>query len=124
MTLSYVEKVAKTMHQLLWQNMLRELVTVSLAQTPVLGVFFSLPPVQFLIMIFIEKYFEKPMFTILSRFGVFTSIDWKNEEQYNEYELQAKKLVPLQDKEEWNEADRKLFKDAARSLIRFHLKRV
>lgn len=126
MAKSYVEKVTDMMHQLVWNNVLREWVYYSLPLIPVVGKVFLFPVFgKFLldiVMKLIETYLEYPLFLILSRWGVFTSIDWKEDKIYNAYEKEAKKLLPLQDKEEWNKADEKAFTDAARALIRLNLK--
>ena len=110
------------MHRLLWVNILSEGVRAALLTIPFAQWFFKLKPVQDLILYLIDEYIVEPVFLLLVRFGVFTSIDWQNEATYRAYEKEAEKLIPLQDKEEWNEADRKKFRDSARSLIRFNLR--
>jgi len=111
------------MHQLLWTNLLESGVRAGLTAIPWLGqILTAFPPLMSIILYFISKYIEYPVFLMLTRFGVFTSIDWHEEAIYREYEKQAIKLIPLQEKETWDEADEKAFTDAARSLIRFNLK--
>ncbi len=123
MAKSYVEKVTDTMHQLLWNNILREFVYISIPTIPVVGQVFLIPVVGkvFLdiVMKLIETYLEYPLFLILSRRGVFTSIDWKEDKIYNAYEVEAKKVVLAQDKDAWDPKERKEFRDAARALIRY-----
>lgn len=119
---SYVEKVANTMKELLWDNILEELVRVSLPALPVVGPFFAIKIVSDLILWALQEYLAEPLFKIMSRFGVFTSIDWQGTAVYNAYEAEAKKLIPLQDKEVWDKKDREVWRNAARKLIRFNLR--
>lgn len=121
---SYVEKVTDTMKKLLWDNLLEEFVIVELPLIPVIGPVFAIPLVNKLTVYFIQEYIAEPLLKVLTRFGIFTSIDWKEGAMYNEYEARAKKLISLQDKEVWNEEDRKAWRDAARALIHFNLKLV
>ena len=123
MATSYVDKVTERMHELLWQNILEEWLTVQLPillpwlAWPIIG-----PIANKLIRDAIDNYLAEPLFTLLSRFGVFTSIDWKEDSIYDAYEVEAKKLVIAQDGDTWSEKDEKDFTDAARKLIRFNLK--
>ncbi len=126
MAKSYVEKVQNTMHELLWNNMLREFVYVSIPTIPVVGQIFLFPVfgkiLLDILMKLIETYIELPLFLILARWGVFTSIDWQEDKIYKAYEAEAIKLVPLQDKDVWDPEDEKRFTDAARNLIKLNLK--
>jgi hypothetical protein len=112
-----VDKVSKMMQRLLWENSLRAVVEKVLITVPVLG----WPVFKDVFLYLIDTYFVEKMFDELSRWGVFVSIDWKTEEQYQAYLSRAKDLVEQQTTPVWSEGDRKAFKDAARDLIRFHL---
>lgn len=103
------------MHRLLWDNILQELMVA------VLGSALQIPLVADIATLLIDRFIAEPLFEILTRWGVFISIDWKNEEIYSAYEKQAESIIDLQDKEEWNNEDRKRFKDAARALIQFNI---
>ncbi len=118
MSQSYVEKVSDTMHRLLWDNLIEEWIAGLIKTIPVLG----WPVISNVFLYLVESYLVEPLFTALSRFGVFTSIDWQNDAIYTAYKAEAIKLVGAQDKDEWPEVDRKAFKDAARNLVRFHFK--
>ncbi len=121
---SYVEKVADTMKLLLWDNILEELVSVTLPTLPLVGPFFAVPIVNKITLYLVQEFIAEPLFLIMSRFGVFTSIDWREDAIYKAYEVQAERLVPLQDKDVWDEKDRKEWRDAARELIVYNLKSV
>jgi hypothetical protein len=119
---SYVENVQNMMNRLLWDNLLEEwirgvLLTVPVFSWPIIG-----PIASKLLRDFIEDHLIDPLFNALSRFGVFTSIDWQNQQIYAAYYEEAIKLVPLQEKEVWSPEDERKFTDAARKLIRFNLK--
>ena len=111
------------MHELLWDNILEEWLTV---QLPLLLPFLAWPLVGPLasrvIRDAIDNYLAAPLFTILSRFGVFTSIDWKEDAIYEAYEKEATALVLAQDGDTWSEEDETNFTNAARKLIKFNLK--
>lgn len=115
--MSQVERVTDIMHRLLWNNILEVWVSGILRPVPVVG----LPVIRSIVMWLIDKFVVVPLFEILVRYGVFTSIDWGTEEVYNAYEAEAKKIVGMQDAEEWPENERKAFRDAARKLIHFEL---
>jgi hypothetical protein len=119
---SYVEKKTDLMHQLLWSNFLKIWVETALWTIPVVGPFLKIPFVDAIIMALIENYLEKPLFKIMVRWGVFTSIDWQEDGIYRAYEKQAETLLPLQEKSEWDPADREKFRNAARALIHFNLR--
>lgn len=110
------------MHSLLWDNILEDFFFVSLASIPIVGKILAFPGVRPLVEHLVEKYITERLFEILTRWAVFTSIDWGNSQVYNAYENEAEKLIDLQDKDEWSKEDEKRFKDAARKLIRFNLR--
>lgn len=113
---SHVEAISESMKRLLWNSILQELLTVWLRTIP----FFGWPVVKDVVIWFVETQLAEPLFIILSRWGVFTSIDWQNSAIYAEYEKEAKLLITHPD--EWTKEDRRRFKDAARRLIRLTLK--
>lgn len=115
MNQSRVDKVADTMHRLLWENVLRDWVAKLLVTVPVLG----WPVFNQVFLFLVDNYLVEPLFKELSRWGVFTSIDWKTDEQYQAYKEQALALVAAQGQDDW--PGREEFKNAARNLIRFHL---
>jgi hypothetical protein len=119
---SAVENLADTMHQLLWKGMIRNWVEVTMWTIPYVGPFLKIPIIDTIVMTLIEVYLEKPLFVLAARFGLFTSINWGNMAIYRAYEVEAKKLVPLQQKDKWEESDRKVFRDTARDLIRIRLR--
>jgi len=102
------------MQKLLWENILRSYVVSITKAVPFLG----WPVINNVFIFVLEEYLVEPLFNELARYGVFTSIDWKNTEQYAAYRQEAVKLVASQGGE-WT--DRESFKNAARSLIRFHI---
>jgi len=119
---SHIEKKSEMMHSLLWDNILEDFFFVSLASIPIVGKILAFPGVRPLVEHLVEKYITERLFEILTRWAVFTSIDWGNSQVYNAYENEAEKLIDLQDKDEWSKEDEKRFKDAARKLIRFNLR--
>jgi len=119
---SYVEKVTNIAHMILWDNILEEFISVSLPAIPYVGVVFANPIVNRLTLWFVDKYLAYPLFLLLCRKGVFVTIDWETEAQYNAYHEEAKKLVPLQEREHWDEDERKKFKEAAKNLIIYHIR--
>ncbi len=120
---SYIEKQTDMMHQLLWKNLLEDGVRAAILGIPFVGPFLTaFPPFMNILLFFISKYVEVPLFLALTRFGVFTSIDWQDQNVYNAYAAEAAKLIPLQDKDTWTSAEEKAFTDAARNLIRFHVR--
>lgn len=123
MAKSYVDKVTDTMHQLLWDNILEELVKVSLPALPGVGPFFANPIVNSIVRWAIDEFLFEPLLKLLTRWGVFTSINWQNAEIYAAYEKEAIKLVGLQDKDVWSPEDEKAFTDAARKLIVFNIRK-
>ena len=100
------------MSRLLWDNILRGYLASMTKAVPILG----WPVINNVFLYLIENYLIDPLFNELSRYGVFTSIDWKNTEQYAAYRQEAVKLIGAQNGE-W--PDREKFKNAARNLIRF-----
>lgn len=119
---SFIEAKAEMMRLLLWNNIAKRFVESYLPTLPGVGFIFALPVVKDLIWYLFETYVLDPLFLEMTRFGVFVSIEWENEAQQRAYEAEAIKLVPLQDKEIWDEEDKKKFDDAALNLIAFHLK--
>jgi len=115
---SYVGKIAETMHRLLWENIIEEWLSKLMIQVPVLG----WPVIRDVVLFLVDRWLVEPMFLIASRWGVFTSIDWKNNEIYDSYRQEAVKLIGAQDQDVWPEPDRKAFKDAARKLVRFNIR--
>ncbi len=128
---SYIDQKTQLMHQLLWNTILRQYVAIELVALPlgipVVGPFISMclanPIIQGLVLDLISHYIEIPLFTLLCRWGVFTSVDWKEDSIYNAYEEQANKLLPLQGKpaKDWTPEEDKAFSDAAANLIRLHI---
>lgn len=110
------------MVDLLWNNILEEFFFVSLASIPIIGKILNFPGVKGIVSYLVEKYVAERLLNILVRWGVFTSIDWGNAAIYRAYEVEAEKLVSLQDKEVWDQEDERKFKDAARKLIRLNLR--
>lgn len=106
------------MHRLLWTNLLKEWASGLIKTVPVLG----WPVINNIFLYLVDTYLVEPLFIALSRFGVFTSIDWQNDEIYNSYKSEAVKLIGTQDKDVWPEIDRKAFRDASRNLIKFHIR--
>lgn len=119
---SAVENLADTMHQLLWKGMLRTWVETSLWLIPVVGPILKVPFFDAIVMAIIENYLEKPLFLLAARLGLFTSINWGEMSIYRAYETEAKKLLPLQGKTEWDPEERKVYRDTARDLIRIRLR--
>lgn len=122
MAKSYVDQKLDLMHQLLWSNFLKEYVETTLWTIPWAGPLLKIPFVDAVLMAVLENYLEKPLLKIVTRFGIFTSIDWQSAETYDAYEKQAEKLLAAQAAGEWDPTDRKAFRDAARSLIRFNIR--
>lgn len=122
MAKSYIEQKMEMMHRLLWTNILRQWVEMALWTIPYIGPFLKLPVIDDIVMWAIETYLEKPLFLILTRWGVFTTVDWQETKIYNEYEKQAEKLVKAQENPTWDPKDRGEFRNAARALIRFNIR--
>lgn len=118
MAKSYIEKLSETMHRILWENILEEWLTKLMITVPVLG----WPVIKDIVLYLVDTYIVEPLFIALTRWGVFTQIDWKNNEIYAAYRQEAVKLIGAQDQAEWPELDRKAFKDAARKLVRFNIR--
>ncbi len=128
---SYIDQKTDMMHQLLWNNILRQFAATALPLAfawipivgPIIAAMLATPFFNAIAMFFISKYIEVPLFYLLVRWGVFTSVDWKEDAIYNAYEAQAERLLPLHGKPEkdWTPQDEKDFADAADALIRFHI---
>jgi len=118
--MSRVDKVQETMQRILWDNILEDFLSNLMLAYPVLG----WPVFREIILLLVEKFIVKQLFTVLARWGVFTSIDWQNEVIYEAYKSEAIRLVGAQEKDDWPEHERKAFKDAARKLARFNISRV
>lgn len=132
MTKSYVDQRTDIMHQLLWDNILREFVRVEMVALPLvipgvgplLSGILSTPPIQEIVLFLISRYLEVPLFRLLVRWGVFTSVDWKEDAIYNAYEATATRLLPElggKPDKDWTPEDEKAFEDAAADLIRLHI---
>lgn len=119
MSKSYIEQKTDLMTRLLWENILQELFESWLVTLPFLG----WPVIRNVVVWFVENYLVEKLFKIATRWGVFTSIDWQNEKVHKEYSKQADKLIAAQNVGEWDPDDRKKFKEAARNLIRFNLRK-
>lgn len=128
---SYIDQKTAIMHQLLWTNFLRQYVAVAipaaLSAIPVAGTFlaalFSTSVVQTIVLTVLGNWLY-PLFRIMVRFGVFTSIDWQEDSFYAEYEKEATRLLPQLGgklEKDWTPADEKSFADAADNLIRLHV---
>lgn len=115
---SYVERVANTMYSLFWESVIMPKIKALMLTVPVLG----WPVISDVVIYLFEKYVSRPLFLELSRWGVFTSIDWGGDDIYSAYKKEAEKLVQAQGGEVWNETDRKRFSEAAKRLIVLHLK--
>ena len=115
--MSQVERVTDAMNRILWDNLLRDFLHGLFASVPVLG----WPVISDLILMFFDKFVMMRLFNVLATWGVFTSIDWKNDEIYSAYKAEAIKLVAMQDRPDWPDVERKAFKDAARKLVHFNI---
>lgn len=107
------------MKRLWWTNIIQVFIDVELQTIPGIGVYFTLAPVKYLVHLLMDKWISYPLFNFLSRWGVFNSIDYQEEEIYQSYSVQADLLIAAQEKGQWNE--REDFKKAAKNLIRFHI---
>ncbi len=118
MSESYVERISSTMHRLLYINIIEPQLKLFLVGVPILG----WPVIRDIILYAINTYLIEELFLSLTRFGVFTSIDWENDKQYEAYKSQAIRIIGMQDRMEWPKNDREEFKKSARALINFHVK--
>lgn len=129
---SYVAQLSDLMDQLLWTNILREYVAVELVALPLaipvvggaISAFLALDPVQAIILKLIESFVAMPLFTLLVRWGVFTSVDWKEDAIYDAYQTQAQALLPTHGTTPpalWTPEQDKAFSDAADNLIELHV---
>lgn len=111
---SYTDRVQDKVRHLFWVN----IIEVYLKSLPVL----SWPVIGPVLRFCIYEFLVGPLFKELSVWGVFTTIDWKNAQQYKDYRNQAVKLVEAQGDKPWSPEDEKRFDDAARALIKYHIK--
>lgn len=121
--MSKVSDTADIMRRLLWNNVLRTWAIGVIATIPIL----NLPVVSAMTLALFENFVMENALTIklfkeLSSYGIFTSIDWKSDEEYDAYKKEAEKLVPLQSQPDWPIKERMLFREAASNLIHLHLK--
>jgi len=115
--MSKVSDAADIMRKLLWTNLVKAWALKAITVVPFLG----WPIVKDVFFFILEKTLIDDLFMELSRFGVFTSIDWQSNEEYEAYKKEAEKLVPLQSTPEWPLEERKKFREAASALIHFHI---
>lgn len=113
---SQVDTVASAIHRLVWNVMLEKVIAKLLLAVPFLG----WPIIKDIFIGLLDKYLLMPLFEEGARWGIFTSIDFKTDEEYNAYKDRAVELVGSQGEETWNEDSRKAFRDAARDLIVLH----
>lgn len=129
---SYIDQKTDMMHQLLWNNILREFVGVALPMLflpiPWVGPFIagalSTPIFRTIALTLISHYIEVPLFRLLVKWGVFTSVDWKEDGIYNAYEKEAIRLLPQlggKPEKDWTADDEKKFADSSANLIEFHV---
>jgi hypothetical protein len=114
---SKVENVTDTIRRLVWETLARKWLEGLMLTVPVLG----LPIIRNVVLYLFETYVLDALFQELARWGVFQSIEWKNEAQYNKYKSEALKLVEAQALPEWPAKEREAFKNAARELIHFNI---
>lgn len=116
--MSKVTDVSDVMRKLIWNGVVEAWVRKMMIAVPVLG----WPVVKDVFLYLVETYLVGPVFEELARFGVFTSIDFRDEHQYQAYRKEAEKIIALQESSaDWKAEERKAFRDAARNLIVFNL---
>lgn len=116
--MSQISDTAEVMRKLLWQNLVKAWAEKAVIVVPFLG----WPVVKQVFFYLIETYLVDPLFVDLARFGVFTSIEWRDEIEYAAYKTEAQKVIVLQSlSSDWPKEEREVFKNAAKNLIRFHV---
>lgn len=118
------------MNQLLWTNLLRTWTSVEITALltaipvagPVLASFWNLGPVQDLVLWLLDQEVVWKLFYVLSRWGVFTAIDWQEDSVYAAYEAKAIDLLKTiaDPRGVFTPEQDKAFSDAADALIEFH----
>lgn len=103
-------------------------VPIALAAIPVAGGFlvslWSLGPVQDLVLHLLDAEVVWKFFYILTRWGVFTSVDWQEEKIFDAYSKKAEELLPIikDPRGVFTPEQDKAFTDAADNLIELHLR--